>query len=76
MGNLEPNVWYKPMDIAKSGWIKTPGTNEVLSAYNYILKLIRKGKLKATNYAEGEKGQKYYKVLGQDIIDFLVQERT
>jgi len=75
MENIQENNWYKPMDIAKAGWIKTPGTNEVLSVYNYILKLIRKGKLRAVNYAEGEKGNQYYKVLGKDIIDFMNKER-
>lgn len=71
---IEENKWYKPMDIAKAGWITTPGTNEVLSAYHYILRLIRNGKLKAVNYAEGEKGKKYFKVLGRDILEFINNE--
>lgn len=71
---INPNEWYKPRQIAEFGWVKTPSTKEISAIYNYVLKLIKNGKLRAINYAEGEKGLNYYKVLGKDIIDFINRE--
>ena len=71
---IQPNKYYKPMQIAEAGWIVTPGTKKLLSVYNYVLKLIKRGKLPARNYAEGEKGQQYYKVLGSDISKYIKKD--
>lgn len=70
--------WYKPMQIAKSGWITTPGTTKVLSIYSYILKEIdeyflsdgERG-LRAINYARGKAGKNYFKVKGEWILEYL-----
>lgn len=48
--------WYRPREIARLGLIKnsTGGDNED-SNYNYILELIKSGRLKARNYSTGKK---------------------
>lgn len=67
---IEPNEWYKPREIIKNGWIKSTGTSEG-SHYNFILREIKAGNLKADNYARGPKDFAYYRVLGEWIIEYL-----
>jgi len=69
--DIDKETYYKPMQIVDAGWIKTPATKSRLSIYNYVLKLIEKGLLKATDYGLGK--TKYYKVKGEDILNFLNQ---
>lgn len=46
--------YYKPREIARLGLItNSTGGHNVESNYNFILKLIKSGKLKAKNYSVG-----------------------
>lgn len=64
--NIDPNRWYKPSEIAKNKFI----VNSVNKADMYfVLKLIRRGKLKADNYATETKP--FYRVRGSEIIRFI-----
>ena len=47
--------WYKPREIARLGLIQcSKGENATLSGnYNFILKLIESGQLRAKNYSRG-----------------------
>jgi len=68
---INSEQWYKPMQIAKSGWIKTPGTRKILSIYSFVLKEIDSGNLKARNYARGKAGKQYFTVKGEWIGEYL-----
>lgn len=62
---INPTQEYNPMDIVKHGWILN---NNSKPDYKYVLKLIKFGKLNATNVCMTN--QKYYKIRGQDIINY------
>ena len=57
------------MEIVKEGLITTPSNSEAVQ-YRYILKLIRNGKLRATNYAIGKKRASFF-ILGRDIAEYI-----
>lgn len=47
--------WYRPKEIAKLGLLRNFGvTKNVLSSYNFILELIKTGKLEAHDYGNGQ----------------------
>lgn len=55
MRKIEGKKWYKPREIAVLGLIKnSTGGDNVESNYNFILKQIKAGKLKAKNYSVSE----------------------
>lgn len=63
------NKYYKPADIVQLGLIPSPrGTDNVLSHYQYIVRIIRDGKLKSER-VEGFKNA--YRVHGSEIKRFL-----
>ena len=64
---LNPEVYYKPSEIAKKKWITSNGTGK--ASYYYILKLIRNGKINARNFGLGETN--YYRIRGSEILKFL-----
>ena len=69
MDKINSHKQYKPRDIAKKGWIVSSGSSEV-SHYNFIIRLIGLGKLKANNYASGPKGRPFWRVSGAEIISY------
>lgn len=64
---LNPEVYYKPSEIARKRWITSKGKGK--ASYYYILKLIKNGKIKARNFGLGETN--YYRIRGMDILKFL-----
>jgi hypothetical protein len=54
MENIIPNKQYKPMEIVKLGIIKSTAGTSGYSAYNFVLRLIKRKKLKATNVGTGK----------------------
>lgn len=50
---IDKKKWYKPREIARENWIQAPGGTGLSENgnYNYILNLIRTGRLKARNYS-------------------------
>lgn len=50
-------TWYRPMEIAKQGLIvNSKGDRSTVSGnYNFVLELIKTGRLRAKNYAKGDK---------------------
>lgn len=66
MRKIEGKKWYKPREIAVLGLIKnSTGGDNVESNYNFILKLIKAGKLAAKNYGIG--GTPYWMVSEDEI---------
>lgn len=67
MKTLHGKTWYRPREIARQGLIKnsTGGDNEE-SNYNYILNLIKSGRLKAKDYSTGTK-MHYWLVSADEI---------
>lgn len=63
--NIEPDKFYKPSEIAQLGLIVN---SENKGDKYFVLKLIRRGKLKASNYAT--EGNPFYRVLGKDILEY------
>lgn len=64
--------WYKPMEIARLGLIKSSAVSDndvykgsIAGHYNYVLKLIKNGTLKAKNYSNGPRP--YYLVPESEI---------
>lgn len=54
MRKIEGKKWLRPREIAVQGLIKnSTGGDNVDSNYNFILNLIKAGKLKAKNYGLG-----------------------
>jgi hypothetical protein len=70
LSDINPRKKYKPMEIAYNGWITSTGEN-IYSHYNFVLKEIKTGKLKAINYARGKKGMEYFKVYGSEVLRYL-----
>lgn len=59
--------WYRPRQIARLGLIKNSvDSDKENSNYEYILKLIRTGQLKARNYSIGDSPRW---LISQDEID-------
>lgn len=48
---IDGEHWYRPMELAKRGDIRTPRSKTVSGRYKYILKLIKAGRLSARNYS-------------------------
>lgn len=65
---IDPVQEYRPQEIRANGWITNSKDNP---DYHYILNLINTGHLKARNVCLTGTAQKYYKVLGQTIIDYI-----
>lgn len=60
------NKLYKPREIAKLGLIRNSVSSDNETAnYQFIVKLIKEGKLKAKDY--GTKGRKYWLVSKAEI---------
>lgn len=57
MQQIENKIWYKPMEIAQMGLIKSSlgDKGAVIGHYNFILELIKSGRLRAKNYSTGSK---------------------
>lgn len=68
--NIEPQKFYRPSEIVENGWILNSRNKVGESSINYVRKLIRKGSLRASNYAGGEKGMNYWKVLGSEVVRY------
>ena len=66
MKKIITNNWYRPSEIAQNGWIKN---SKGKGDYMLVLKLIRKGRLKARNFGLGL--TPYYRILGSEIIRYL-----
>ena len=63
---IEKEKLYSPREISDLGLIK----NSVYKQdYYFVLKLIKRDVLKATNFAFGKKLSRY-KVLGKDILEY------
>lgn len=48
--------WYTPMEIVKLGLIQNSrgGNSTVRGNYNFVLELIKSGRLRAKNYSTGD----------------------
>lgn len=57
MKTIYDKKWYTPMEIAKLGLIKNSrGDRSTVSGnYDFVLTLIKSGRLRAKNYANGKK---------------------
>ncbi len=64
---IESDKIYSPREIARLGLIKNNRGNP--HDYNFVLRLIHKELLKAQNM--NPDGASYFRVKGQDILDFL-----
>jgi len=64
---IEPNLEYKPKDIASNGWIlNSKGKPD----YAYVLKLIKRGLLKARKWTSTKDGIDYFIVKGAWILEY------
>lgn len=69
---IDPHRKYAPSEIYRHGFIlNTKGKPD----YQYVLHLIKIGRLRAENVCEGE-FKKYFKVLGSDIIKWKNSTET
>lgn len=61
MRTLYGQKWFTPMEIAKQGLIvNSKGDNSTINGnYNYVLMLIKTGRLKAKNYSNGKQRANY-----------------
>jgi hypothetical protein len=69
MQEINAKQWYTPREIVDNGWIVSTG-NSNDSHYNFVLRQIAAGKLKAHNYASGKAGRPYWRVLGSEVIRY------
>lgn len=60
--------FYLPREIANNGWIRDRKNQ---GNYFRILKLIRKGYIRAVNYSSGLK--RMYKIRASDLLEYLVK---
>ena len=68
---IEHGRWYRPSEIAKLGLILNSRGN---GDYGFVLKLIKDGRLKASNYAKPDSIQgPYWRVKGSWISEYLVK---
>ena len=66
--NTTQTTWYKPRDIARLGLIKnSTGGDNVASNYIFIVNLIKRGRLKARNYARNNSSRPYWLVSKNEI---------
>lgn len=65
---VDSKHWFKPMEVAKMGLIKNSrgAESSVMGNYNFILELIKSGRLKAKNYSPGSQ-RPYYLVSETEI---------
>lgn len=70
MKTLHGRKWYKPMEIAKLGIIKnSKGDYATVSGnYDFILGLIKTGRLRAKNYSQTDRP--YYLVPEDEITRY------
>jgi hypothetical protein len=70
--NITQKIRYKPRDIARLGLIKnsTNSDNETAN-YQFIIHMIKTGKLKAKNYGSGARA---YWLVQMDEIERFNQE--
>lgn len=75
MKTINDKKWYRPRDIARLGLIKnsTGGDNED-SNYNFVLELIRTGRLLAKDYSAGSKMRRW--LVSEDEINRYHQTIT
>jgi hypothetical protein len=67
--NIEPNKMYSPRDIADNGFIlNSKGKPD----YLFVLKLIRREVLPASDYTFGSRVP-HYMVAGRDIVNYKRQ---
>lgn len=57
MRNISNRKWYTPMEIAKLGLIQNSkgDAGTIPGHYNFVLELIKSGRLRAKNYSVGTK---------------------
>lgn len=62
--------WFTPMEIAKQGLIQSSkGANGTVAGnYNFVLELIKSGRIRAKNYAKGKKP--YWLVPEDEIVRY------
>lgn len=67
MKTIKDQKWYRPMEIAKLGLITNSRGSEgtIAGHYDFVLQLIKSGKLKAKNYSHATKP--YYLVSEAEI---------
>lgn len=64
---IQNKKWFKPREIAQLGLIQSSsGTNNEAGNYNFILELIKAGKLRAKDYSVS--GGKPYWLISEDEI--------
>lgn len=68
MRTIYDKKWYTPMDVAKLGLIKnSKGDKATVSGnYNFVLELIKSGRLRAKNYSHGKQRQNW--LIPEDAI--------
>lgn len=61
MRTMYNRKWYTPMEIARLGLIQnSKGDRSTVSGnYNFVLELIKSGKLRAKNYSHGTQRQNW-----------------
>lgn len=72
MREVYDQKWYTPLEIARLGLIKNSRGDQasVLGNYNFILKQIKAGRLRAKNYSTGTKRPNWL-VSEEEIKRFL-----
>lgn len=70
MKTLYGQKWYKPMEIAQRGLIQSSkgDRGSVAGHYNFVIELIKSGRLRAKNYSKGDKP--YYLVPDSEIARY------
>lgn len=67
MKSIEGKRWYRPKEIADLALItNSRGKGD----YNFVLQLIRSGRLRARDYATGPKGMHYWLVPEDEIARY------
>lgn len=75
MKTINSKKWYRPREVAELGLIvNSTGGNNVESNYNFILNLIKTGKLRAKDYSSGSK--MHYWLVPEDEIERYHQTLT
>lgn len=66
---IQSDKYYTPNEIIMDNLVPTPrGTTNLLSRYQYVLRMINQGKLQAERIDEFKYG---YKVKGSELKKFL-----
>lgn len=75
MRTIRNQKWYRPREIARLGLIQnSSGSNNEAGNYNFILNLIKAGKLKAKDYSST--GRQPYWLVPESEIDKYHKELT